>query len=208
MSNTKLRVRLLGHIQQRYGKHERYAYHYRYPARGGYAACGIGTRGNAGKAEVMRKRRAGYHAEYGNGAVAVALAGKYELPERAAAEQDAAPTDQKHAKEIPNMIAMGNGLAGEAKIEMPRYKVARKHNHEYGHEAIQQLEIAEHHAVADAANHAKAAPLRQRADDGRRAAQPTRYTITTPRGTSATRLQIPVAPGGGFALKIEPADNK
>jgi len=164
MSNTKLRVRLLGHIQQRYGKHEHYAYHYRYPARGGYAARSIGTRGNAGKAEVMRKRRAGYHAEYGNGAVAVALAGKYELPERAAAEQYAAPTDKKHAKEIPKMVAMGNGLAGEAKIEMPRYKVARKHHREYGHKAIEQLEIAEHYAVADAANHAKAAPLRQRAD--------------------------------------------
>ena len=46
------------------------------------------------------------------------------------------------------------------------------------------------------------------ADDGRSAAEPTRYTISTQRVTSATRLQIPVAPGGGFALKIEPADNK
>ena len=62
------------------------------------------------------------------------------------------------------MIAMGNGLTGKAKLEIVGYKVARKHNHEYGHKAIEQLEIAEHHAVADAANHAKAAPLRQRAD--------------------------------------------
>ena len=65
------------------------------------------------------------------------------------------------------MVAMGNGLAGEAKIEIARYKIADKHNHEYGHKAIPQLEIAEHYAVADAANHAKAAPLRQRADHKR-----------------------------------------
>lgn len=46
------------------------------------------------------------------------------------------------------------------------------------------------------------------ADDGRSAAEPARYALSTQRVTSATRLQIPVAPGGGFALKIEPADNK
>ena len=46
------------------------------------------------------------------------------------------------------------------------------------------------------------------ADDGRSAAEPARYVLSTQRVTSATRLQIPVAPGGGFALKIEPADNK
>ena len=39
-------------------------------------------------------------------------------------------------------------------------------------------------------------------------AEPARYVLSTQRVTSATRLQIPVAPGGGFALKIEPADNK
>ena len=46
------------------------------------------------------------------------------------------------------------------------------------------------------------------ADDDRSAAEPARYVLSTQRVTSATRLQIPVAPGGGFALKIEPADNK
>lgn len=46
------------------------------------------------------------------------------------------------------------------------------------------------------------------ADDDRSAAEPARYALSTQRVTSATRLQIPVAPGGGFALKIEPADNK
>ena len=86
---------------------------------------------------------------------------------RAAAEQDAAPTDKKHAKEVPNMVAMGNGLTGKAKLEIVGYKIAYKHHREYGHKAIQQLEIAEHNAVADAANHAKAAPLRQRADHKR-----------------------------------------
>ena len=65
------------------------------------------------------------------------------------------------------MVAMGNGLTGKAKLEIVGYKIADKHHREYGHEAIEQLEIAEHYAVADAANHAKAAPLRQRAHDER-----------------------------------------
>lgn len=46
------------------------------------------------------------------------------------------------------------------------------------------------------------------ADDCRSDAEPEKYTITTRRVTSAMRLDIPMAPGGGFALKIRPAENE
>ena len=44
------------------------------------------------------------------------------------------------------------------------------------------------------------------ADDARSDTEPTRYAITTQKVTSATRLPVPAAPGGGFALKIEPIE--
>ncbi|MBS5524141.1 MAG: glycoside hydrolase family 97 C-terminal domain-containing protein [Alistipes sp.] len=43
-------------------------------------------------------------------------------------------------------------------------------------------------------------------DDERSDIEPERHTIASQKVTSATRLQIPVAPGGGFALKIEPVE--
>ena len=62
------------------------------------------------------------------------------------------------------MVAMRNGLTAEAELEAAKRKIAYKHHEEYGHKAIQQLEIAKHHAIAYAANHAKTAPLRKRAN--------------------------------------------
>ena len=43
-------------------------------------------------------------------------------------------------------------------------------------------------------------------DDECSDAEPERHVITSQKVTSTTRLQIPVAPGGGFALKIEPVE--
>lgn len=43
-------------------------------------------------------------------------------------------------------------------------------------------------------------------DDERSDTEPEKHTITSQKVTCATRLQIPAAPGGGFALKIEPVE--
>ncbi len=43
-------------------------------------------------------------------------------------------------------------------------------------------------------------------DDERSDTEPEKYAITSQQVTSATRLQIPAAPGGGFVLKIEPLE--
>lgn len=46
------------------------------------------------------------------------------------------------------------------------------------------------------------------ADDKRSAEEPERYALRERTATSKTRLRIPLAPGGGFVLRLEPADNR
>ena len=126
----------------------------------------------------MGSRRTGEHAEHGDGGVAVAAAGQNELTQRAAAEQHGAPADERHAEEVPHMAAVGDGLELEAPMELLRHQIADEGNEEDSYKAGQQLEIAEHDGVTDAACHAQTGALRQRADDhGQGQSQPDRRVL-------------------------------
>ena len=115
----------------------------------------------------MRKRSACDHAEHGDRGVAVAFAGKDQLPERAAAEEHRAPADEHHAERVPKMAAVGDGLHRKTKLELAKRKVADEHYDEDRNEAVEQFEILEHDAVTDAADHAEAGALRKRTDHKR-----------------------------------------
>ena len=78
----------------------------------------------AGEAEVVRESRADDHTEHGHGAVAVALRRQDELTQRAAAEQHAAPADEHHAQQVPDVGAVGDGLQRKAEVELIHGKIA------------------------------------------------------------------------------------
>ena len=93
--------------------------------------------GAAGKTEVVRERRADDHAEHGHGAVAVALRRQNELTKRAAAEEHAAPADEHHAEQVPDVGAVGDGLKREAEAELIQGEVADDRYDEDSREAIE-----------------------------------------------------------------------
>lgn len=119
----------------------------------------------------MTERGAHGKAEDGHGGVAVALAGKDELAQRAAAQKDAAEAGQGHAEEVPDGVVVGHGLALEAQVEVGvaggggEHEVGHQGTDEDGAEAHEELGLAEENHVADAANHAEAGALGQGAYD-------------------------------------------
>ena len=62
-------------------------------------------------------------AGYGHGGIRVALARENQLAQRATAQQDAAPTDKRHAKEVPNAIRMRHRLTGKGEVELSKDQV-------------------------------------------------------------------------------------
>ena len=60
---------------------------------------------------------------------------------------------------------MGDGLHGKAQMEIAGDEVADEYHHENGDEADEQVDILQHDGVPDAAHHAQAGLLGQRADD-------------------------------------------
>ena len=62
---------------------------------------------------------------------------------------------------------MGDGLKREAKVELIHGKIADERDDKNRREAVEQVEVPQHHGVAQTADHAKAALLRQRADHER-----------------------------------------
>ena len=133
----------------------------------------VGRRAVAGgsEAEVVAEGRARKQAEDRHGAVAAALTGQNELTQRAAAQQHAAEADQQHSKEVPQAVGMRNGLLGKAEGEVSglrhagQEQVAGQRADQDRRKAEDELRLAEQHQIAHAADHAKARPLGQRADD-------------------------------------------
>ena len=105
------------------------------------------------------------YAKHSDGRVCVAAAGENQLTQRAATQQDRAPTCQQHAEEIPNVAGMGDRLRGKAELEVMHGKVADQNSDKDGDETPQQVHILEHHRVAQTADHAHTRFLRQCAND-------------------------------------------
>jgi len=115
----------------------------------------------------MSQCRTRDHSKYGDGGVAVALAGQNQLTQRTAAQQHGAPAHDDHAQKVPELAGMGDRLRGEAEIEFAENQVAKQHGHKDRGETAEQIAVPEEHHVADAAHHAEAGLLRQSAHDER-----------------------------------------
>ena len=128
-------------------------------------AVGAGAVCGGSGLEGVGSGSAGDHAEDGDRAVSVALACQNKLTQRAAAEQGAAPADDGHAEQVPQPFGMCDGLAFKAPVQRTADGVANQNGDDDAAERGQQTEFLEHDGVTNAADHAEAALLRQRADD-------------------------------------------
>ena len=160
---------------------------------------------SARKAEVVGDGSAGDHAEHGNCAVAVALARKDELTERAAAEEHAAPADEEHAEDVPKVSAVGDGLAFKAELELALNEVADENQHENGNKTVEELEILEHEGVTQTAYHAETRTLCKGADhksdgessdNGRMHGTGAGFAALKRVGTAMARMKRPVRTAG------------
>ncbi len=108
------------------------------------------------------------HAENGDGRVGVTFAGQNELTQRTAAEQAAAPTDDRHAEHVPQPFGVSNGLTLHAEGQaVAEDQVAAHDGDDDANETCEQAKFSEHDCVTKTANHAKTASLCQCADNQR-----------------------------------------
>ena len=101
--------------------------------------CIVDSVSTAGQTEVTGHGGTGHHTEHGNSGVAVAGTGQNQLTQGAAAQQHRAPANDYHAQEVPQVCAVGNGLALEAQLEGAGSQIANEGDHKDGDEAVQQL---------------------------------------------------------------------
>ena len=76
--------------------------------------------------EVVGDGSTGHHAEDSDSGVTVAAACQNQLTQGAAAQQHGTPANNHHAQEVPQVCAVGNGLALEAQLEAAGDEVADK----------------------------------------------------------------------------------
>ena len=112
----------------------------------------------------MAESRTGGKTEDGETGITAAASGENELTEGAAAEEDAAEADEKHAEEVPEGLGMCDGLIGEAEMQASVYGVADEGSEEDEAETGDEAGVTEQEQVPNAAHHAKPAVLCEHTD--------------------------------------------
>ena len=95
-----------------------------------------------GEVEVVRESRARDHAQNRHGGVGVAATRQNQLPQRAAAEQDASQPDKRHSDEVPEMPVMRDRLPRKAEMNLADDQIADERHKKYRSEAAQKMRVA------------------------------------------------------------------
>ena len=121
--------------------------------------------GAADQIKIVCKSGTQKHTEERYRAVGGTLPCKDQLTQRAATGQYRCKTDNVHAKDVPQMLRMCNGLAGEAQMEIAGGNVINGHDRKQRGNNAEQVEILHQDHIADASGKVHTAFLCEGTDD-------------------------------------------
>ena len=120
--------------------------------------------GGAGSQTKVVRQGCSYNKAHGkHGGVVVALASHKQLTPGAAARKGKGQPGRNHAKEVPEVVGLGDGLVFKAGLERAQIQVEQQGRAQHGHKAQGQVPLFEQQYITQRAHGAKAAALGQKA---------------------------------------------
>ena len=166
---------------------------------------GADAAGAAGHAEIVGQCRADNQTEDKNGGVVVAFARHEELATGTAACQCEGQSGRDHAHEVPQMIAVGDGLLCPAESGETKDLTHERRCREHGEQAQGQMPLSEQQEVTDGAHGAEAAALGQKTHDQSRAQRKQEGSVL---GTgSLDRIEEHAALGLALDLRVHEVED-